>query len=136
MKRTSSSLRNELEEGGQRSQQLAVALAQISDPEFIEMVVHMKSALDAFGGQVTISALRNKYAVTGERLSDLTKDGEYATDGYGCHYDHWAGGSSKKEPNTDAKDVEAEGQDKLEAIKEAVEARYKAEEAELVAEAA
>jgi hypothetical protein len=136
MKRTSSSLRNELEEGGQRSQQLAVALAQISDPEFLELCVHMKAALDAFGGQVTIQALRNKYSVTGERLTDLTKDGNYATDGYGAHYDHWAGGSSQKEPNTDAKDVEAEGQDKIEAITEAVKARYNAEEEPVAVEAA
>jgi hypothetical protein len=115
MKRSSSSLRDVRDEGSDRSHQLAIALAQICDPELLETLVHLKSALDEFGGEFRVVSMRHKYSPTGERLEDLTSDGEFFTDGYLTHYSHYAK-DAPPEPNTELKDLHATGEDKLEAI--------------------
>lgn len=78
-------------EGVERSQELALALAQTADPEFIEAIIHLKSMLDRIGGQVYIAAYRNKYDPnTGAVLEDPRAPGRHETDGYAFHYEHIA----------------------------------------------
>lgn len=103
MRRGWNVVRDRTEEGSERSLELATALAQTSDPDFLEQVVHAKALLDAVGGQVFIAAVRNKYAVItvrdragnvlGEQrevLEDRKQPGEYETDAYLFHFDHIA----------------------------------------------
>lgn len=94
------------DEGSQRSNELAVALAQVADPEFIEAVIHLKSMLDRIGGQAYVVAFRNKYNPrTGEVITDPEAPGRHETEGYVFHYEHIARLSGQdKEP--DAGDVE------------------------------
>jgi hypothetical protein len=131
MKRSGSSLRDERNEGSERSQQLAAALAQVSDPEFLERVLHMKSALDEFGGEFRVQALRHKYDPVGNRLEDMTLDGEYYTDAYMTHYSHYAK-DAPQEPNDELKDLHAQGEDKVDAILAAVEENRQTEKLSVV----
>lgn len=103
MRRGWNVVRNRDAEGDERSLELAGALAAISDPDFLERVLHAKTMLDSVGGQIFIAAVRNKYAVKTLRTAaghivaeerDLLEDrkapGEYETDAYLFHYDHIA----------------------------------------------
>lgn len=91
MRRAFYSPRLHTEEGSERAVELAVALAQISDEEFLRTIIDIKAALDRIGGQVYIAAFRNKYdPATGEQLEDPSAPGRYETDGYAIHYEHIA----------------------------------------------
>jgi hypothetical protein len=74
--------RDPAEEGEIRSQQLGAALAQQCDPEFLEAVLHMKSALDEFGGQAYIAASRDRFGDDGRP----DESGRFYTWGYIVHY--------------------------------------------------
>ncbi len=107
-------------EGSERSAELATALAQTCDPEFLEALVHAKALIDAVGGQVFIAGVRNKYEVKTVRdaagnilgeskqlLDDHSLPGEYATDAYLFHYEHIATAlrGARKQPD-DARPAE------------------------------
>lgn len=70
--------------------QLATALAQVSDPDFLEAVLHIKSMLDRLGGQMYLAGYREKFDGEGRLLSDHKQPGNYETVGYLFHYDHIA----------------------------------------------
>lgn len=72
-------------EGDVRAQNLAVALAQTCDPDFLEAVFHMKSALDEFGGQAFIAAARDHFNDQGE-VVPVNQPGRWQTYGYLIHY--------------------------------------------------
>jgi hypothetical protein len=72
-------------EGEARAQNLAAALAQKCDPEFLEAVLHMKSALDEFGGQVFIAAARDHFNDQGA-VVPVSQPGRWTTYGYLFHY--------------------------------------------------
>lgn len=78
------------DEGTARTLELATALAQMADPDFLEKVIHLKSMLDSIGGQVYIAAYRDKFDGQGNKLEDHKQPGDYATIGYLFHYDHIA----------------------------------------------
>lgn len=89
MNRNGSIIREFEAEGSDRSLQLAHALAQISDPEFLERIVHLKSSLDAWGGECYISAQRKPIDPATGRICDHNTPGrEYGTLGYVIHYGH------------------------------------------------
>lgn len=77
-------------EGSDRSNQLAAALAQVSDPEFLQAVLDLKAMLDRVGGQVYIAAYRQKYGPDGQPVEDPKEPGRYETEGYAFHYEHIA----------------------------------------------
>ena len=75
------------EEGSQRAQQLGLALAALCDEEFLEALIHHKSALDDFGGDLYIGANRVKYDAEGRRMEKGdTGPGTFVTTGYIFHY--------------------------------------------------
>lgn len=91
MKRQWSTPRRTDLEGSERSMELATALAQIADPDFLEKVIQAKALLDSVGGQFYIAAYRTKYdIVSGEPVEDLKQPGRYETDGYLIDYGHIA----------------------------------------------
>lgn len=80
-------------EGSPRSQELAAALAVKCDPDFLEVVLNLKAALDEFGGQAFIAATRDRvsWAVVeegGEETLRLVKDqtASFKTLGYITHF--------------------------------------------------
>jgi hypothetical protein len=73
-------------EGSERSQALAIALAQIADPELLEALVHHIAALHEFGGEVYIGAARDRFEVQGERLVKVTDGGSFLTFGHVIAY--------------------------------------------------
>jgi hypothetical protein len=73
-------------EGSERSQQLALALAQIADPELLEALVHSVGALHEFGGEVYIGAARNRFQADGERLVRVEQGGSFLTYGHVIAY--------------------------------------------------
>jgi hypothetical protein len=77
-------------EGSERSQQLALSLAAECDPEFLETLLHYKSALDEFGGQIYIAAARDKFDTEGNNVEHNEPRGSFETWGYVCHYGHKA----------------------------------------------
>lgn len=78
-------------EGSDRSLQLATALAQVADPEFLEKLLHVKSSLDAFGGEAFISAQRVPIdPATGKKVDHNTPGREYVTMAYAISYRHRA----------------------------------------------
>jgi hypothetical protein len=89
LNRNASLLRDFQSEGSERSMQLATALAQIADPDFLERVIHLKSSLDAWGGEAYIAAERRPLDPATGRICDHNTPGrEYATLGYITHYGH------------------------------------------------
>jgi hypothetical protein len=89
LNRNASLLRDFQSEGSDRSMQLATALAQIADPDFLERVIHLKSSLDAWGGEAYIAAERRPVDPATGRICDHNTPGrEYATLGYITHYGH------------------------------------------------
>lgn len=66
-------------EGSERSQALALALAQTCDARFLEAILHHKAALDEFGGQLYIAAAREKFDADGNRTETV---GAYETFAY------------------------------------------------------
>lgn len=77
------------DEGSERALALAAALAQVCDARFLETLLHHKTALDEFGGQLYIAAARHKFDSEG-KPADHSEPGAYETVGYVWHYGHKA----------------------------------------------
>lgn len=73
-------------EGDEEAGVKAGALAAISDAEFLESLIHAKAALDRFGGQVTLAALREKRDAYGNEV-EHDEVGTHATLGYVFRYE-------------------------------------------------
>ena len=63
---------------------LALALAATCDPEFLESLLHAKSALDRFGGELFIGTDRRKFNSSGEEITGGI--GDFETIGYAFHW--------------------------------------------------
>lgn len=73
-------------EGSPRSQELAAALAVQCDPELLEAFLHLKGALDEFGGQAFIAATRERISVEEDGTIRKDERGVFTTLGYIVHY--------------------------------------------------
>lgn len=74
-------------EGSDAAQYKAQVLAGISDVEFLDAMIRVKAALDAFGGKVFIGADRIRFDRDGKVVSH-NEPGQYATTAYVFHFDH------------------------------------------------
>lgn len=72
-------------EGDEAANQLAFALATTCSVEFLEAMLHHKSALDEFGGSVFIAASRMRFDDEGNPV-EHSEPGAYHTAGYAWNY--------------------------------------------------
>jgi hypothetical protein len=121
MKREFQTARNRREdwEGNERAEQLALALASRSNAETLEALLNLKCAVDQFGGEFRMAAVRPKLDARGRRLEDVAEDGQFETVGYVFEYKHIAKiGKQPTEPDSKgeftADDFEIEDPDALE----------------------
>lgn len=85
----------------EKAHEMAIALANTADGDFIESIVQAKAALDRFGGSVTIAAYREKLDANGERVPESAV-GTHETLGYLFQYDHYnKTPGAPAEPNAD-----------------------------------
>ena len=109
--------------GSEESHALARALAEISDPLFLESVLHAKSALDRFGGEFYIGAFRLKFDREGNPIK--RGNGDFETVAYACHWNS-RNTAGEQEPSRSREEVVAEvetepnGEGDSEAAQEAV----------------
>lgn len=75
------------DQGSQRAIDLGTVLASSSSEDFLEALIHHKGALDEWGGEIYISAIREKFDGGGNRI-EHREVGEYLTVGYVVHYGH------------------------------------------------
>lgn len=69
-------------EGSERSSALALALAQVADPDLLESILHSLGALHEYGGEITIGAKRDRFDLTGEEPVMVTNGGTFLTWAY------------------------------------------------------
>jgi hypothetical protein len=75
------------DQGTDRAMALATILAATCSEDFLEALIRHKGALDEWGGQMFVSAIREKFDHTGNRVEHRDK-GEYLTIGYVVNYGH------------------------------------------------
>lgn len=75
-------------EGNEDAQSVALALAAVSDAEFLRSLLTAKTAMDQFGGQYVVAAKRSK--VDGEGRIDNENGAERVTIAYAHSYQHVA----------------------------------------------
>lgn len=85
MKRGWNTLSNPEARGTEESYRLANALAAISEPEFLESILNVKSSLNEWGGQYMVAAQRERVNVHGQRDPEGPA---HATIGLVHHYKH------------------------------------------------
>jgi hypothetical protein len=73
-------------EGSERSQQLAVALAQIADPELLEALVHHVAAVHEYGGEFYVGAARDRFQIESDQLVRVEQGGTFLTYGHVVAY--------------------------------------------------
>lgn len=87
-------------EGDDRAQEVALALAAISDVDFLRSVLNGKAAMDQFGGQLVIAAKRERIDEHGR----LNPEGaERVTIAYAHSYQHVADALRDPDPESDRK---------------------------------
>lgn len=79
---------------------LGTVLATSCSEDFLERLIRHKGALDEWGGEIYISAIREKFDAAGNRV-EHREAGEYLTVGYIFHYGHRSSVKSQvHEPDT------------------------------------
>lgn len=76
-----------MQTGTEECRAKAIVLSEIVDEEFLDHLVAHVSALNEFGGEVYISAARQKFNEAGQPV-DHSEVGAYETFGYVLHYGH------------------------------------------------
>jgi hypothetical protein len=73
-------------EGTDDARQIALALAELCDRNFLELLLRHKVALDEFGGEIYLAAVRDKFDKNGRPAAHNDPEGSFLTYAYIVNY--------------------------------------------------